>query len=145
MLEAAEQQELKPFLDPDSKKSRKSFEETLVPVLPYYHLIEKIRIHDFHRFGCVPPDPKYHMVLYGGPSKLVANQGAAVLAILSEGPEFTLTGNSQIKGQRPLCVDDGQFFDEASGRYLSLENILGEYLSAMPATISKFAQLLSRQ
>ncbi len=36
--------ELKPFLDPDSKKSRKSFEETLVPVLPYYHLIEKIRI-----------------------------------------------------------------------------------------------------
>ena len=44
MLEAAEQQELKPFLDPDSKKSRKSFEETLVPVLPYYHLIEKIRI-----------------------------------------------------------------------------------------------------
>ena len=103
------------------------------------------RIHDFHRFGCVPPDPKYHMVLYGGPSKLVANQGAAVLAILSEGPKFTLTGNSQIKGQRPLCVDDGQFFDEASGRYLSLENILGEYLSAMPATISKFAQLLSGQ
>src|SRR6266481_3788534 len=49
------------------------------------------RIHDFHRFGCVPPDPKYHMVLYGGPSKLVANQGAAVLAILSEGPKFTLT------------------------------------------------------
>jgi len=43
MLEAAEQQELKPFLDPDSKKSRKSFEETLVPVLPYYHLNELLR------------------------------------------------------------------------------------------------------
>src|SRR5712691_10036374 len=60
-----------------------------VGVNPFY--LSNDRIHDFHRFGCVPPDPKYHMVLYGGPSKLVANQGAAVLAILSEGPKFTLT------------------------------------------------------
>ncbi|HCK99056.1 MAG TPA: hypothetical protein DHW42_02980 [Candidatus Marinimicrobia bacterium] len=50
MLESALNQELKIFQNSDPKKSRKDFEEKLVQKLPYYYLIEKIRIHDFHRF-----------------------------------------------------------------------------------------------
>lgn len=59
MLEAAEKQELKSFQDKDVKKSRTEFEAKIIPILPYYHLLEKIRIHDFHRFGCLPPSKKH--------------------------------------------------------------------------------------
>lgn len=141
MLEAAERQELKRFRNNDAKQSRRDFEETLVQALLHYHLIEKIRIHDFHRFGCIPPDPKYRQMFYGGPIRLTASRGAAVLAVPPEGPKVTLTGDSRVKEQRPLCADDGRFFDDGSGEYLALETILVEYLNTVPAVITEFEQL----
>jgi len=141
MLEAAEKQELRPFCNKDAKKIRNKFEEELVPTLPHYYLIEKIRIHDFHRFGCIPPSPKRRDVFYGGPTKLIAKGGTAALRITSKSPEIVLTGNSHIKGQRPLYVSDGRFFEEESKKLLSLEEILGDFLGKVPSAIAKFERI----
>lgn len=138
MLEAAEKQELKPFQNKDAKKSRKDFREVLAPKLPHYYLLEKIRIHDFHRFGCIPPDPKHRQVFFGGPIKLIANKGSAALRVTPKGPEHVLTGNSSVKEQRPLCMKDDRFCDEESGEFLSLDEILDDFLNSVPGVITDF-------
>jgi len=137
MLEAAEKQELRLFRDKDVQGSRKKFEEKLAPTLPHYYLIEKIRIHDFHRFGCIPPSPKRREIFFGGPTKLIAKGGgAAALRVTPKGPEIVLTGNSHVKEQRPLYMDDGRFFEEGSKKLLSLEEILEDFLDAVPSAIA---------
>ena len=143
MLEAAEKQELRPFHNKDAKESRKKFEEKLAPTLPHYYLIEKIRIHDFHRFGCIPPSSKRREAFFGGPIKLIAKGGIAALRITPKGPETVLTGNSHAKEQRPLYMNDGRFFEEESKKLLSLEEILGDFLDAVPSAIAEFKQLNS--
>ena len=143
MLDAARAQVLKDCRDKDEQKSRKQYEEQLAPTLPHYHLIEKIRIHDFHRFGCVPADPKAKQVFFGGPMKLTASNGAAVLSIPASGPKVTTTGNSSVKDQRTLCNADGHFFDDVSGQYVSLEKIVVEYLEGVPAAIENFERLMA--
>jgi hypothetical protein len=86
MLEAAEEQELVSFKNKDAKKSRMEFEAELIPRLPYYSLIENIRIHDFHRFGCLPPLENSNMTFLGGPIKLVAKKGSAAVLFTPRGP-----------------------------------------------------------
>ncbi len=141
MLEAAEKQELRLFRNKDAQDSRRKFEERLAPALPHYYLIEKIRIHDFHRFGCIPPSPKHRVAFFGGPTKLIAKGGIAALRITTKGPEIMLTGNSHTKEQRPLYMDDGRFFEEESKKLLSLEEILGDFLGAVPNAIAEFKHL----
>jgi len=141
MLEAAEKQELRLFRNKDAQESRKKFKEKLAPTLPHYYLIEKIRIHDFHRFGCIPPSPKRREVFFDGPTKLIAKGGIAALRITPKGPEIVLTGNSNAKEQRPLYMDDGRFFEEESKKLLSLEEILGDFLGAVPSAIAEFKHL----
>jgi len=141
MLESARKQELTGFRNKDMEKSARDFEQVLEPKLPYYSLVKKIRFHDFHRFGCIPPNPAHHNVFLGGPVKLVAKKGKAAIVLTSKGPEYIETGDSSIKQQRPLCTKDGFFFDEVSEQYLSLETILEEYLQAIPKTIAEFESL----
>lgn len=141
MLEAAEKQELKPFQNKDAKRSREDFEKKLVPKLPHYYLLEKIRIHDFHRFGCIPPDPKKREVFWGGPIKLIANRGSARLELTKKGPQLVLTGNSSAKQQRSLYTDDGHFFDDTSGKFLQLDEILEDFLRAVSSVIADFERL----
>jgi hypothetical protein len=141
MLEAAERQELKAYQNADPKQSRKDLEASLVPDLPLYYLIENIRIHDFHRFGCVPPNPRLREVFFGGPVKLVARQGVAGVAVPTSGPRAFVSGQSQVKEQRPLCQDDGRFFDDTSGQYLHLHEILDRFLAGMSAVVSRFESL----
>ena len=143
MLEAAECQELKAFQTTDRKKSRNDFEDTIAPRLPYYYLLEKIRIHDFHRFGCVPPNPRLREVFFGGPLKLVARKGRAVLTIPAAGPKVVTTGASTFRDQRSLCNADGQFFDDETGKYVSLEMMLVKFLAAVPAVIVDFDRLVA--
>ncbi len=141
MLDAARAQELKDYCDKNEQKCRKEFEEQLAPRLPHYYLIEKIRLHDFHRFGCIPPSPTREEIFFGGPMKLTAGKGAALLTIPPSGPKVTLTGKSSKKDQRSLCNADGCFFDDVSGQYLPLQRILAEYLKVVPATINWLKQL----
>jgi len=141
MLTAAEEQELITFHNKDKNESYKQFKQKLAPTLPHYYLIEKIRIHDFHRFGCVPPNPKLHQKTLGGPIKLTAKRGAIALRLKPEGPEISCSGDSHAKEQRPLCNYDGRFFEEESNKLLSLEEILGDFLEAVPSAIVQFEHL----
>ncbi len=143
MLNAAKIQDLVGFENKDGSKSYKEFEKTLVPRLPYYSLIEKIRIHDFHRFGLIPPNPNRKEVFQGGPVKLIARKGAAVMTLSPTGPQTTVTGASQIKEQRPLCMADGRFFDDDRGKYLLPEDILEAFLNTVPDVIDDFERLVS--
>jgi len=141
MLEAAEKQELCDFKDKNTTASRAKLEKVIEPRIPYYSLIEKIRIHDFHRFGCIPPDQAYQAKFLGGPVKLTANKGTASVVITPKELKYIQTGNSSIKRQRPLCTKDGLFLDEQSDQYLSLEVILKEYLIAIYQVINDFKSM----
>jgi hypothetical protein len=143
MLDAAEVQALREFRDNDRKKNRSNCEAQLAPMLSHYLLIERIRIHDFHRFGCVAPHPTRREIFLGGGMKLTASKGAAVLSIPASGPQVALTGNSSAKDQRSLCSDDGSFFDDVSGKYVPLRQILDEYLRNMPVTIAWFEEQMA--
>ena len=141
MLEAFDKKELPSFKNKDPMKNRVELENLIASKLPHYYLIEKIRIHDFHRFGCLPPQVGKRVLFYGGPIKLIARKGAAILQGTSEGPKITTTGSSTVKKQRPLYSDDGRFFDEQSGTYLPLAVILGEFLDLVPDVIVEFEAL----
>jgi len=141
MLEAAFKQELKTFRNAVPKESREALEAILAPKVPYYYLIEKIRIHDFHRFGCVPPDPKIRKVFIGGPIKFVPRRGTAAYMVTAQGPKVVETGASRVKQQRPLVSSTGEFFDDVSSNYVSLETVLDAFLDVIPGVIAEFERL----
>ena len=138
MLEAAEKQELVAFKNKDNKLNRNELEEIISLKSPYYYLLEKIRIHDFHRFGCLPPSLEYETGFIGGPIKLKAKKGIAAMVVTPEGPKQTVTGNSSIKEQRTLYTNNGLYYDEDNKKYVSLEEILVDYLDEVPKVITEF-------
>ncbi len=143
MLEAAEKQEVKDSDDPDSKINREAFEDQVPRKLPFYNLLEIVRIHDFHRFGILPPDPALNQVVLGGPVKLTAQKGSATISMTAQGVEVQTTGGSQVKQQRPLLIQDGAFFDEQSSEYVSLDIALQAFLREAPDAISEFEKLVA--
>ena len=132
MFEAADKRELKTYRTRDDLKMR--FGEHI----PWYDLIEKIRIHDFHRFGLIPPNPKLRVMMQGGPITLRAQKGAAAYSVPASGPEKVTTGNSGIKEQRPLLSDDGKFFNDATRQYVSLAVILRDFVAGSVKVIREF-------
>ena len=141
MLEAAERQELCGFDTEGDKANRAKFENHIKTRLPRYQLLESIRIHDFHRFGLVPPIPGMHMETQQGPVKLAASQGIAVYQVGPDGPVQHVTGNSRIKEQRPLLIRNGTYFDDETREFLALEQVLGEFLTALRPVIEEFAKI----
>lgn len=137
MLEAAEKQEIRDPGEPTLYWNRKDLENHVSPKLPYYALIERIRIHDFHRFGISPPNPKQQEVFIGGPVKLVAQRGASVLSVGSGGLVTLVSGGSQIKEQRPLLNQDGQFFDEESSSYVALNQVIEKFIVTAEEVVSE--------
>lgn len=138
MLEAAEKQEVKALTDPDPKVNRKKLEEHISKKLPFYTLLEHIRIHDFHRFGITPPDPAARRVVLGGPVKLTAQKGMVAMRITPKGVEVVTTGGSKATLQRPLLNEDGAFFDDQLSKYVSLDEVLDTFLSKAPDAIAEF-------
>lgn len=138
ILESAEKQEVIGLNDPDPKKNRRALEEQISSKLPYYLLIERIRIHDFHRFGVIPPSPSTREQMFGGPVKLKANKGSAMVVLGSIGPQYEKNGNSKIELQRPLLICEGLFFDDGSSKYVSLEIVLKAFLSAAAEVVSAY-------
>jgi hypothetical protein len=142
MLEAAEKQQIPSISDPEPKARRAALEVRIQQRLPYYTLIERIRIHDFHRFGIVPPDPALQETMFGGPVKLQTQGGMASVALTASGPQAITTGNSSVEQQRPLLIHDGMFFDEGLSKYVNLDEILGAFLSNAPSVIADFERLV---
>lgn len=137
MLEAAEKQEVAGCKSGSGKADRDKYEMTLVD-LPHYKLIEHMRIHDFHRFGLIPPDKAYHAVFVGGPIKMTAERGGASVAVGERGVEIKTTGNSRVHLQRTLIEEDGKFFDEDLGRLCSPETIAEEFLQEICSKLKEF-------
>lgn len=118
--------------------TREALKTTLKSKLPWFDLIERIRIHDFHRFGVIPPDPRLKVLFQGGPIKLRAQKGAAIYSIPADGPKITVTGDSKIDEQRPLLCKDGAFFDDDKRQFVTLEQIFSDFLAAVPTVIDEF-------
>ena len=118
---------------------KKWFEEEI----SFFLLIEKIRIHDFHRFGCLPPSKKYKTLFIGGPIKLRASSGYASIQMSPKGKTTVTTGNSSIAEQRPLYNDDGLFYDESSDSYKKLDDIIEKHTQSLEKIISKFEKLIT--
>lgn len=120
--------------------SRDRLKKTLPDKLRWYNLIERIRIHDFHRFGLIPPNPNMKMLFLGGPIKVIARNGLAAYSIPPTGPKEEITGDSLINSQRPLISDDGRFFDEDTNTYVTLEQILKDFLCDVQKVIKEFEE-----
>lgn len=141
MLEAVEHHELNGMEGIDAKERRKEFEDRHLAGLPYYALIEKIRIHDFHRFGLRPQLG----LAVGGPIKFRGGPGEAAIAFPLHGPggkQVVATGRSKVIEQRPLAQQGMKFLDDASAEYKSLDEILTAYLGAVGPVIGTFRSLL---
>ncbi len=134
LLEAADMQE-------SGWEERKALEPKLRAVIPFYDLIERIRIHDFHRFGVVAPDPRSQQTMYGGRVTLtVPGRGAAALSIGPGGPVYTLGNGATVKRRRALLWEDDRFFDEESRAWASLPDLLDGFLAHAEDAISRFEQ-----
>ena len=70
--------------------------------------------------------------------KLRAQKGKARYSIQSARPQRECTGGSSIEEQRPLLGNDGEFFDEETREYVTLERILRAFLDSIPTIITKF-------
>ena len=138
MLEASEKQEVAGFENEDPKHSRETYELHIQQRIPYYFLIERIRIHDFHRFGLTPADPNAHELFFGGPAKVIAQKGSATLSITNKGPDTTVTGSSRVKLQRPLIIQNGLFFDDELQTFVGLDQVLKEFLGQVAVLIAEF-------
>ena len=124
----------------DVQVARAKLGERLAQILPRYHLIEEIRIHDFHRFGVVPRDGTF----VGGPikAKLPAVKGAATgIKVTPEGLITSSSGGAQVRLQRPLQYDGDKFLDDETKEYITLDTALKEYLSQVPQAIEEFSRL----
>ena len=118
--------------------SREQLKTHLPERLRWYNLIERIRIHDFHRFGPTPPNYSVNTLFQGGPIKLHAKKGKAIYSIQSTGPKKTVTGNSSIKEQRSLISSDGRFHDDETNKYVTMEEILRDFMCDITPVIDEF-------
>lgn len=137
MLTAAEKEEV--------NLTRENMKAHLRAKIPWFDLIERIRIHDFHRFGLVPPDPQLKVMMLGGPVKLKARKGAAIYRVTDSGPEKLTTGTSEIQEHRPLLINDGRFFDDATRTSVSLDQILQDFIPAAVNAIEEFETNLRKE
>ena len=143
MLEAATMGEIKRLQSADPKVNRDAFEAEISRYIAFYPLIERIRIHDFHRFGLVPPSPDRRETTLRGPFKLRAQGGVAALTLTSDGPQILETGASRVEGRRPLITDDDRFFDDASSKWVSLDEVLRATVQGANEIIGFFERSLS--
>jgi hypothetical protein len=134
VLEAADKRDIAP--------TREQLKAQWAAKLIWYDLIERIRIHDFHRFGLTPPDPRVKAVSLGGPITLRARKGGVQYQVTSTGPTSSSTGDGRVEEQRPLVRRDEEFYDYDSGSWVTLDKALREHLEAIPALIKEFQALL---
>jgi hypothetical protein len=143
LLEAADKQEFT-ALDGQTPRTRASVEADLAARIPFYSLIERIRIHDFHRFGLTPPDPngEYSGVGMLGPIRLTVQRGSAGIWLGENGLEQITEGASSVKLMRPLVINNGHFFDDESQRFVDLAEVLNAFLEKAPSIAESYSGLL---
>ena len=119
-----------------SDERRTACESAIRPLLPFYDLVERIRIHDFHRLGVVAPHPDYKTHVISGPLKV----GGTSVVLTDAG--LQAADPTRVKFQRPLLIDDGLFFDDESRRYVTLEEVLAAFIGSGSTFLDAFDRLL---
>lgn len=145
MLEAAERGEIPAHAGPDAKTNRAAFEAQIAPSIPFYDLIERIRIHDFHRFGIAPPNPVLMETILYGPVKLTAQRGVAAVTASTSGMQVIEIGSSKVKKERPILIQDGRFFDEVSSRWVDLIELVEAFLRKADEIMAAFQGALTQE
>ena len=143
MLEAAEKQQVKLVQSSNPKASRDALEKLIAPKLKYYDLIERVRIHDFHRFGLTPPDPGVKTINLGGPIKITAQSGSGAVWAADTGIEVSVGGASKVVLQRLLLTQDGEFFDDDAKAYVSVAVLVNSFLKDAQDVISEFESFVA--
>lgn len=134
MLEQADRGEL--------TVDREQLKVLLTKAIPFFNLIERIRIHDFHRYGLIPPTPGLNLMMGYGPVTLTARNGAAILQQTPSGPQITCTGGSSVKERRALYSVNGTFYDEDTDAQIPLRKIIRDYIFAIPAAVDEYEKLV---
>ena|SRR5438093_8379266 len=119
------------------KISRDDLERRLIELLPGYMLLEKLRIHDFHRFGALPRQGWF----MGGMLRLKVQGGHAAISHGADGPETSKSRNSMVIGHRPLHMEGDRVFDEEADQYVTIDSVLARYLEAIPQAIAAYRSL----
>jgi hypothetical protein len=115
--------------------------EILKGKLPFYTLIVRLRIHDFHRFGLIERPG----ITVQGPYELKTgpkDNALAAIRITPRGVKKITTGGSEVIEDRPLILKGDQVFDEERGEFVPIERVLSAYLKAVPEALEQFKKLL---
>ena len=113
-------------------------DERIGTALPRHELIQRIRFHDFHRFGVMPRPAAF----VGGPMRLKASKGGiAQVQFSPSGPQITERGNANVVLNRELQTDGDRAFDDASGQWVPIDQAIQEYVEALPAALKIFEGL----
>lgn len=121
----------------DNAVAREQVESALAEKLPNYSLMERIRIHDFHRFGLLQRAGTF----LGGAVKLTANRGSVEIALPDSGLTTTVTGWSAVRKQRPLLTRGDEVFDDDGKKWLRLEFVVSEFVAALPRAVDFLEEL----
>lgn len=111
--------------------------EWIQRVAPYTHVLHKVRIHDFHRFGLTPLSD--NTVAAYGPIKLTAgpNGGVATFTIPLNGAapvSHTKGEGSKVEGKGAggiLAMRGEQVFDDRANKWVNLVEILEAFLKGI--------------
>jgi hypothetical protein len=114
---------------------RDELDRQVAAVLPHHQLIQAIRFHDFHRFGVIERPG----VFIGGPMRIRTRKGGgAQIQFLPSGPRITKRGNADVVLNRPLQMNSGRVFDDASRDWVPIEQAIRDYVEALPAALELF-------
>jgi hypothetical protein len=81
--------------------------------------------------------------MMSGPVRLSTQSGTAGISVTAQGLEVSEVGNARVRLQRPLTVQNGEFFDEDSAKYVSLATILQNFLPSVRTLVSGFKALVA--
>ena len=82
-------------------------------------------------------------MMFGGPMRLKVQKGVAAIAVTDQGPQVLTSGDSKVELQRPLLIQDGEFFDDSSSKYVKLEEVLKVFLAGVPDVVIEFEKLVA--
>ena len=143
ILEAAEKGEIRKEIFPNSDNIRASLEIWIKERIKYYDLIEKIRIHDFHRFGIIPFNQSINTFQMNGPVKMIAQNGSIQIQYPDGIPNYTISGKSKIKNQRPLLIQDGLFYDENESVYITIKKVVETFQEEVNSLLIEFRKIIT--
>jgi hypothetical protein len=117
----------------------------LTGALPHFELLRRLRIQDFHRAGLTSRGGTRTIHGEVRMEARGADQFAAYGLDANDKPFLQKSEGGSVTLDPKLVIQrDGSFYDEATGRYHSLEELLSEFLEHVPTIIDWFRSIRTR-